>query len=91
VGSTYHNYPGPLAASAAQLAGLIYRYPEVIGGPMIARQIVDQLLALPAALMGGAHPLDKPPESGTKRKGSACSACGVSFSSRTTRHEKLPI
>jgi len=33
---------------------------------MIARQIVDQLLALLAALMGGAEPLDSPVENTTK-------------------------
>ena len=77
-------------ASAAQLAGLMYRYPEIIGGSMIARQIVDQLLALPAALMRSADPLDNPVDDATKRKRSACSDCDARSSLCTTRHENLP-
>src|SRR3974390_741886 len=77
-------------ASAAQLAGLMYRYPEVTGGSMIARQIVDQLLALLAALMRSAGPLDNPVDDATKRKRSACSDYDARSSLWTTRHENLP-
>ena len=53
-------------ALAAQSAGLTDGYAKILRGPMIARQIVDQLLALLAALMGGAEPLDSPVEDPTK-------------------------
>jgi hypothetical protein len=57
---------------------------------MIAREIFDQLLALLAALMGGAKPLNNPFEDTTKRKRSACSDCGARSSLCITRHEKTP-
>jgi hypothetical protein len=76
-------------SSAAELAGLVHRYPEVGCGPMIARQIVHQLLALLAALMGGAKPRNSPFEDITKRK-SARRNCSTRFGLRIARHEKLP-
>jgi hypothetical protein len=67
----------------------MHRYPEVRGGPVVARQIVYQLLALLAALMGGAKPRNNPFEDTTKRK-SARRNCSTRFSLRMARHEKLP-
>jgi hypothetical protein len=57
---------------------------------MITREIFDQLLALPAALMGGAKTLNNPFEDTTKRKRSACSDCGARSSLCITRHENTP-
>jgi hypothetical protein len=39
-----------LRIQAAEVVYLVYRYSEVTGGAMIAPEIVDKLLALPAAV-----------------------------------------
>jgi hypothetical protein len=57
---------------------------------MIAREIFDQLLALLAASMGGAKPLNNPFEDTTKRKRSACGDCGTRSRLCITRHENSP-
>ena len=55
-------------ASTKQVAGLMYGYPEVLCGTMVARQIFDELPMLPAPITCGAGPVDNPVENCTKRK-----------------------
>jgi hypothetical protein len=72
------------------LACLADGYAEILRGTMVARQIVDKLLTLPAVLPRHAQALDNPAESSTKRKRLASSECSARFSVRIARHEKLP-
>jgi len=68
----------------------MHGYPEVTCGTMIARQIFDKLLALPAVGACDAEPVGNPVEDSTKRKRPASSECIARFSLRRARHEKLP-
>jgi len=68
----------------------MHAYPEVTCGTMIARQIFDKLLALPAVGACDAEPVGNPVEDSTKRKRPASSECIARFSLRRARHVKLP-
>ena len=77
-------------ASTEQVAGLMYGYPEVLCGTMVAREIFDELPVLPAPITCGADPVDNPVENSTDRKRSTCSQCCARLSLRIARHVKLP-
>jgi hypothetical protein len=53
-------------ASTKQVAGLMYGYPEVLCGTMVARQIFYELPVLPAPIKCGADPVDNPIENSTR-------------------------
>ena len=57
---------------------------------MIAPEIVDKLLALPAAFMRAAKMIGNPAQDSAKRKRPRCSKRSISFAVRAARHDKLP-
>jgi hypothetical protein len=69
----------------------MYGYPEIICGTMIARQIFDKLLALPAVLTHHAQALDNPAGNSPKRKRSPGCEYSARFRVRIASHGELPI
>ena len=89
----FHNQSAPwlqFAALAAKVVHVVNRYSEITRGAMIAPQIVDKFLALPAAFMRAAKMIGNPAQDSTKGKRPRRSnGCG-SFAMRVARHDKLP-
>ena len=78
------------AALAGEVVHLVNRYSEVACGAMIAGEIVDKLLALPATVTRTVEMIGKPAQNGAKREFPRCSKCSISFTMRVARHDKLP-
>jgi len=68
----------------------VNRYSEVSRGAMIATEIVDELLALPAAVTRATEMIGNPAQNSAKRERPRCSKCCISFAMRVARHDKLP-
>lgn len=75
---------------ATEVVHFIYRYSEIARGAMIAGKIINQLLALPAAVTRTAEMIANPAQNGAKRERPTCSKRGTSFAMRVARHHRLP-
>jgi hypothetical protein len=80
----------PFVALAAEVVYVVNRYSEVACGAIIAGEIVDKLLALPATVTRTAETIGNPAQSCAKREFPRCSKCSISFTMRVARHDKLP-
>jgi hypothetical protein len=78
------------APVAAEVVHLVQRYSEVARGAMIADEIVDKLLALPAAITRTAEMIGDSAQNGVKRERLMCGESSASFAMRVARHDKLP-
>jgi len=78
------------AALAAEVVHVVNRYSKVACGAMIAPEIVDKLLALPAAFTRATEIMVNPAQNSAKRESPRCSKCYISFTMRVARHDKLP-
>ena len=78
------------AALAAEVVHVVNRYSEVACGAMIAGEIVDKLLALPATVTRTVEMIGNPAQNCAKREFPRCSKCSISFTMRVARHDKLP-
>jgi hypothetical protein len=79
-----------LAALSAEVVHVVNRYSEVASGAMIAGEIVDKLLALPATLTRTVEMIGNPAQNCAKREFPRRSKCGISFAMRVARHDTLP-
>jgi hypothetical protein len=75
---------------AAEVVHVVNRYSEVACGAMIAGEIVDKLLALPATVTRTVEMIRNPAQNCAKRESPRCSKCSISFTMRVARHDKLP-
>ena len=75
---------------AAEIVYLVNRYSEVARGAMIAGKVVDEFLALPAAVKRPAEVIGNPAENCEKEWRLRCGKCSISFAMRGARHDKLP-
>jgi hypothetical protein len=80
----------PLADLAAEIVYFVNRYSEVARGSMIAGKVVDEFLALPAAVTRPAEMIGNPAQNCPKGECPRCSNCSISFTMRVARHDKLP-
>jgi hypothetical protein len=78
------------AALATKVVHVVNRYSEVARGTMIAGEIVDKLLALPAAVTRAAETIGNHAEKSAERKRLTCGECSAFFAVRVARHDKLP-
>ena len=78
------------AALAAEVVHVVNRYSEVACGAMIAGEIVDKLLALPATVTRTVEMIGNPAQNCAKREFPRCSKWSISFTMRVARHDKLP-
>jgi hypothetical protein len=79
----------PLADLAAEIVYLVNRNSEVARRAMIAGKVVDELLALPAAVARAAEVIGNPAQNCEKGECPRCK-CSISFTMRVARHDKLP-
>ena len=79
-----------LAALSAEVVHVVNRYSEVACGAMIAGEIVDKLLALPATVPRTVEMIGNSAQNCAKREFLGCSKCSISFTMRVARHDKLP-
>jgi len=78
------------AALAAEVVHVVNRYSKVACGAMIAGEIVDKLLALPATVTRTVEMIGNPAQNCAKREFPRCSKSSISFTMRVARHDKLP-
>ena len=78
------------AALAAEVVHVVNRYSKVACGAMIAGEIVDKLLALPATVTCTVEMIGNPAQNCAKREFPRCSKSSISFTMQVARHDKLP-
>ena len=78
------------AALAAEVVHVVNRYSKVACGAMIAGEIVDKLLALPATVTCTVEMIGNPAQNCVKREFPRCSKSSISFTMQVARHDKLP-
>ena len=89
----FHNQSAPwlqFAALAAKVVHVVNRYSKVACGAMIAGEIVDKLLALPATVTCTVEMIGNPAQNCVKREFPRCSKSSISFTMQVARHDKLP-